>query len=516
MHVNGESISSKLPWNEIKQNQLFQEIYADTAMDGVLKAALDNPENTGIDIKNDLTLFIQKDSAGGYIALQGNIKDTDKFKAFYTNATKGSVVSGKDGENSVSNNKMIATWNKERFVIVFDAPQMNNISMNNMPMPGMDSVSTEPLRPVTSRNLQATSALVFNMAENSSLAKDEKFSGLLKTKGDVHFWMNVGEIGSQTQGMAALSMMNLSKLYTGSVVTGTATFLDGKIEMDVKNYAGKEMTELFKKYEGVKINNEMVKRIPSKDIAVFFAMNFKPQGLLEFVKLAGMEGFANMGAGFLGFTLDDFVKANKGEILLTISDLSKDSSGKTDANFLFSAAINDKAAFGKLIDAGKKAGQSSTSENKPQSIFYNQSDKYFVIGNKQAVVDSYIKTETNNSYDFFDKVSGSPVGLFVNFQYVMRAMVPASTDSLKMAAYNASVQMWDNVIAKGGEFNDGGVIQHIEINLIDKKVNSLKQLNNYFGILGNIEKKKKSMGGNIWMDSTSVMMDTTIARVPVN
>lgn len=509
VHVNGESVTSKLPWNEVKQNQLFQEIYADTAMDAVVKAALDNPENTGIDTKNDLTFFIQKDSVGGYVALQGKVKDADKFKTFYTNATKGTVATGKDGVNSLSNDKMIATWNKERFAILFDAPQMSEVSMDKIPKPGMDSTMMEPVKPIVKRNLEALSVLLFNLEEKNSLAKDEKFTELVKTKGDIHFWMNVGEIGSQTQGMAALSMMNMSKMYEGAIVTGTATFLDGKIDMDMKSYAGKEMTDLLKKYKGSKINRDMVKRIPSKDIAVLFAMNFKPEGLREFIKLAGMEGFANMGAGLLGFTLDDFVKGNKGDIFLTISDITRDSVGKTEANFLFSAAINDKAAFGKLIEAGKKAGKSKFSNTIPAEIFYNSTDKYFAIGNKQATVDSYIKTESNNSFEFFDKIAGSPVGVFVNFQYVMRAMAPTSTNSLKMATYNASLQMWDNLISKGGVFKDGGIIQHVEINLVDKKVNSLKQLNNYFGILGTIEKKKKSLKSNIWIDST-------VAVVPVN
>ncbi|MEJ7627455.1 MAG: DUF4836 family protein [Ferruginibacter sp.] len=516
-HINGESITSKLPWSEIKQNQLFQEIYADTSIDATVKSALDNPENTGIDLKDDLTLFIQKDSAGGYVGLLGKIKDAEKFKTFYTNATKGNVVSGKDGESSLSNSKMITTWNKDRFVILFDAPQMNEMNMNRMPpMTGMDTTVPQTLPPVTPRNLPSLSTMIFNLEEKGSLAKDDKFSELMNTKGDFHFWMNVGEIGSQTAGMPELSMMNMSKMYAGTVVTGTANFLDGKIEMDMKSYAGKEMTDLFKKYEGTAINKEMVKHIPSKNVAVLFAMNFKPQGLLEFIKMMGIEGFANMGASYLGFTLDDFVKANKGEILLSISDMTKDANGKMDANYLFSASINDKASFNKLIEAGKKAGKNMVSDSTQPPVYFNSTDKYFAIGNKQAYVDTYIKTETNNNYDFFGKISGSPVGLFINFQYVMRAMAPKNSDSLDLQMYNASLQMWDNLVAKGGEFRKGGITQHAEINLVDKKMNSLKQLNNYFGIAGKINKQKNASGKNRWMDSTSIMADTTVAMLPAN
>ncbi|WP_161484588.1 hypothetical protein, partial [Campylobacter coli] len=56
--MNGESLNAKLPWEEVKQNELFQQMYADTAMNEMIKAALDNPENTGIDIKKDVILFV--------------------------------------------------------------------------------------------------------------------------------------------------------------------------------------------------------------------------------------------------------------------------------------------------------------------------------------------------------------------------------------------------------------------------------------------------------------------------
>ena len=511
VHINGASVTSKLPWEEVKQNQLFQEIYSDTAMDAVIKAALDNPENTGIDVKNDLMFFIQKDSIGGYAVLQGVVKDADKFKAFYTTATKGTVVSGKDGMNSLSNDKMIATWNKDRFSVLFDVPELNDLNRNRMAMPGMDSSAPAPT-PIIKRDLHASSDMIFNLEEKNSLGKEDKFGELVNTKGDIHFWMNITEITSNTPGMAALSMMNLSKLYEGSLFTGTATFEEGKINVDMKSYAGKEMTDLFKKYEGSKISGDMVKRIPSKDVAVLFAMNFKPEGLKEFIKLAGMEGFANMGAGYLGFTLDDFVKANKGDIVLSVSDIAKDTLGKQEANILFSASINDKASFGKLIEAGKKMGKGRFSDSTPPPVFYNTTDNYFAIGNKQSTVDSYIKTAGTNA-DLFDKISGSPVGAFINFQYIMRAMTPSGSDSLKTAVHNASVQMWDNMIVKGGEFKDGGIIQHMEVNLVDKKVNSLKQLNSYMGVLGMIQKKKKELQKS-GMSENALPADSSVVVLP--
>ncbi|MEI9958148.1 MAG: hypothetical protein WDM90_17995 [Ferruginibacter sp.] len=46
---------------------------------------------------------------------------------------------------------------------------------------------------------------------------------------------------------------------------------------------------------------------------------------------------------------------------------------------------------------------------------------------------------------------------------------------------------------QGGNYEDGGLTQHIEINLMDKNTNSLKQLNQYLGLMAQLklEKDKK-------------------------
>ena len=71
----------------------------------------------------------------------------------------------------------------------------------------------------------------------------------------------------------------------------------------------------------------------------------------------------------------------------------------------------------------------------------------------------------------------------------------AGTDSLTLAGFDASLKMWDNLTMKGGQFKDGGITQHWEINLMDKNTNSLKQLNKYaasMGLIAEANKKKNA------------------------
>ncbi|RZJ30190.1 MAG: DUF4836 family protein, partial [Chryseobacterium sp.] len=370
-----------------------------------------------------------------------------------------------------------------------------------------DTAATMPSVTVY-RDGKDVAASLYTLAEDASLAKDAKFSDLMATKGDIHFWMNAESFGNMMGNNPALAMVSLNKLYEGAITTATASFDNGVINIDTKSYSGKDLTTIWKKYKGDKINADMVKNIPTKNVAGFFAMNFKPEGIMELAKLLKVDGFANMGAAYVGFTFEDFIKANKGDILFSVTDVRKDSFGSPSANYLFSASIGDKAAFAKLVDAGKKlGGQMGPSAD----VAYNSNDKIFAIGNAKTVVDQYIAGTAKTDFDFFDKISGSPMGGYINFQYIFGAIKPSPADSLQYAAVEASAKMWDNAIFKGGDFEKDAVTQHIEINLMDKSTNSLKQLNTYFGVIGAIQKKREAAYSRNWdSDAIMAMPDTTV------
>jgi len=533
MHMNGKSLSGKLPWEEIKGNVLFQKLYADSTLPAFVKNILDDPENSGIDIKSDLILFVKKDSLGAIVGFEGSIKDAAKFKTFNMEVTKGGSESEKDGISYISRSPLCVGWNKERFVYVFDAPHFN-FSPGRYPG-NMGAMTGDK----SSRDIGAACAGIFDLEEKNSLGSNEKFTALMKKDGDIHFWMNSEELnkGSGFSGMPALSMMNLDKLFEGAITTASANFENGKITVDYKAYTGKLLDDLLKKYSGGSINEDMLKRIPSKDVAAVIALNFKPEGIMELLKAMGMDGLANLGISTLGFTLDDFIKANKGDILIAVTDFkSKTDSvnypgpdGKdnfmvhtsTSPDVLFSASIGDKEAFNKLIAAGNKMLGPKQDDSPGMSMFtlpgiaHNTNADYFAIGNSKTVVDSYIAGSNKNNFDFISKLSSNPFGGYVNLQYIMKAMEASMTkDSSAKVAYDASLKMWDNVYMSGGKYNDGGVSYNMEINLVDKTTNSLKQLNQYLGKLSYLMDARKKKDETSSMKMEELLNDKMMEPVP--
>ncbi len=515
VHVNGEALNAKLPWIEIKNNEAFKKMIADTSVSSFAKSLLENPENSGVNIKADLILFVVKDTTGGYTAVEGFVKDEAKFKTMLSGALKNGKETVKDGFTYFTDEKTSVAYNKEKFVVAKNTPQVSEMNKAITNPMSMDTAVVDMPAVEVTRDMNIVTAAILNLKEDASLAKNEQFSGLMAEKGDAHFWFNAKSF-SPTAALSGIgAMANLSKLYDGSITTATVNFENGKINVDAKSYGGKEITDLYKKYSGKDFDKDMVKNIPSKNLAALFAFNFKPEGVKEFLKLLNMDGLVNLGAAQAGFNLDDFVKANKGDILIAVTDIREDSVAGQSADFIFAASINDKTSFNKIIDAGKKFGGPMLGASNKYA--YNVNDKYFVFTNNKNVTDTYIGGKANTSYDFMDKISGGPFGGFVNFQYIFNNMKPKVTaDSLDVEIYNASVKMWDNLLISGGNFKDGGITQHWEVNMMDKNTNSLKQLNGYLGMISIIQEKKKAKNNIAWMseDVMADIVDTTIAVEP--
>ena len=500
VRIDGKSLSSKLAWDEIKQNPLFKEIYSDSSLPATLKSLLDNPDNAGIDIKTDLLFFAVKDSIGSYIGFEGTVKNESTFKTFNQQITKSGADSEKDGVQFISKAPVCVGFTKEKFVYLFDAPQlaqMDRLSRRMM----RDSIDISAR---STRDIGATCKSIFALKESNSLAKDEKFTMLMKESGDVNFWINSEELSKGGASAAALAMVNLDKFYKGNITTATLNFDAGKIQMKAKTYASEEMLKLFKKYSGGKINENMIKRMPGKDVVAIMALNFKPEAIRDIIKMTGLDGLINVGIQKLGFTLDDFIKANKGDVFIGISDVVMKSdtnaytfngqnenitlSQKPTYNFVFATSIGDKEAFNKIVKAGKNIGQGFLSDSSIFPIAYNLNNNYFVMSNNRQNADQYLASATAN-FDFISKISGEPMGGYLNIQTLLKTVgAKAAKDSMAKVAYDASLAMWDNALWKGGNYSDGGINQTMEINLVDKTTNSLKQLNQYLAKFSDLYK----------------------------
>lgn len=514
MHINAAQMSSKVSWDEMKNSEVYKEILSDTSIPKYLIEVMNNPENSGIDNKKDMVGFLVVDKKGSYSGFVGSIKDADKFNTFNKDLIKDGFEKQEDGITYISKKPMAVGYNKEKFVYVTATPAMEGFGRR---YDDKDAGS--------SLDLKQTIANLFKISEDQSLAKNEKFSALMKDNADVHIWFNSE---AMTEGLGdVMPFVDLSKFTKGNITTASITFNNGNIAVKSKWYASKELSAIFKKYKGDNIDESMVNKLPATGVNALLAMNFKPEGIKEILKLTGMEGLlSGMLKRETRFSLDDFIKANKGDLMVAMSNLhSKKESfsygagpdAKTitynspEMDYLFVASINDKESFNKIIQAGQEKMKTDMMDDMPDSVkaklpIYTTNDKYFAIGTKPSV-DGFMGGSNKNT-DLAKLMGGSPIGGYADLQSLMQGFqLDEKSDSAEKVMYDLSLQMWDNAILKGGDFEDGALVLDFTINLKDKNTNSLKQLTNYLQKLAALQRQKEKK-------EDAEVMDTMVAPPP--
>jgi hypothetical protein len=302
-----------------------------------------------------------------------------------------------------------------------------------------------------------------------------------------------------------MSMMRMNVLLENNILTSSLNFENGKILAKSKQYYGREVSELLDDYEAEDISPDLINRVPSGDVAAVFAVNFDPEGIREFLKITGLDGLANLFLSRANYSMDELIRANKGQFLIAFSDLALKPANDTgfrvtddslemgkevrpDVKILFATAVNDKASFEKLI--GLLEESSKESSKNLDDLSYEIGNNWFAASNSPEQTNRFLEGG-NNNLPFAKRISGHPFGGYVDLQKIMGTMYSGFKDSSEKEALDASLKIWQDVVATGGDYENKSLQYEVEINLMDKNTNSLKQLNPYFDTLSRIWEERK-------------------------
>jgi hypothetical protein len=502
-YVNMNSMATHLSWDEIKQTDWFKKVYDNKETEGWRKKILDNPDSSGIDFKKGLIFFSQRISEDNYFFVaEGTIKDQKDFEQLNRNIDPSQPIKKQGDVNLLTlKDKSVLGWKDDHFAYVMNAktPNPDIYTIN-------DSTNSKLNSPVVNEQLVAYCSKLFNLKSDSSLEKNEIFGGLLSLKGDIQVWQNTEEIVKSNPAKNMLGMLKLDAFLKDNFTTYSINFEDGKIETFVKNHFSKELTDILKKYVQGKINTDLINNIPSQNIDAIFAANFKPQGIVEMIKLTGADGLINSYIQQLGFSLDDFSKAGNGDLLVAISDLKLktdsaemqndiankqkiDINFKPEFNYVFAAGISDKASLEKLVAAGLKLKQ--LTENK-LPLSHDMNDKIFVISNTDSFAKLYL-AGAKNKFDLINKIQGHPVAVYIDLQKILTTIANGNGFKSDSAlVFQQNLKTWKDFYITGGEYENDAFNSTAELNFMNNDVNSLKQLNTFINEIFKIHESQRS------------------------
>lgn len=489
-HINAASLGSKLTWNEIKNSDMFKMADKEGPSDELKRKLLDNPETSGIDLKGDFYIFIEMRGNNAYVVVQGKLKDVKAYETMITKAGKNKEIKKAGSMSYTGDENGLVTWNNDRFIIV---SQSDNFQRRNNDFFGEGRMEKK----ITLDSVLKYAKDLYSLKKGSSMGNDSRFASLMNEKGDMHFWINTGLLFQNSMPMGLGGLFKASSLLEGNASGYTLNFDNGKITASTKSWFSKELGAVMKKFKPGNLNTDMLKRISGQNVSVVVAMNYPPEGLKELLKLFGVDGLVNGFMGEVGLSIDDFVKANKGDLLFAVSDFAvKDkqmsfgsdstsnfsySTPQPDANILFATSINDKPSFDKIADVLKSELSKNGDTEEISKIKYTIKDNWFICGNTQESVDDFA-AGNKTDHAFISKISGHPVGAYIDLQKILRGIQTKEAVGLNKIL-SGEGNIWDNIIFYGGEMKDDAATGYFEVNMIDKNTNSLKQLHNFFNTM---------------------------------
>ncbi|QEH40185.1 DUF4836 family protein [Chitinophaga sp. XS-30] len=518
--INSKQIQQKLVTEGLTVDKLFESLQQKDTSSAMGKA-LKDAENSGVDLQGDVYVaMVPGENGKAYFAAYASLKDESKFEAFIKEKTQKEVTAGTDFKYVADGNgKGIIGFDKNMIIGVFGFDP--NASQYGGGNEGLDEKSAVDI--VNS---------LFHMKADESIAGVESFKDVHKEKGDAIFWMSSEQIYAfnpgTPSGMAALMTTNVKKLTAGSYQTAAVHFENGKIKVNSLSYTGEEMQAIMKKYPMEKVDIDMLEKYPSEDIFGFMLVNFDLRMLGDIIKLVGMDGLANVGLAEAGITLDDILKAFKGEIALIGSDFSVKSqpsewdpsysTTKPELKWAFNMKVGDKAAFEKVMNS-PMVGQMFTKQgneyvpNQPLGpVALSVNDQRILAASDAELLSAYDAGKEKASVEsgVLSKVKGSVMGMYLNVEK-LASNIPAEEMKLPDSVLNDLKGLLKDVTVVSEPASGKTQKSVLELNFKNENQNTLVQITNFTTRMYHYYLARKAEDRAKW---GAVITDTAVTTVP--
>jgi hypothetical protein len=473
-----KSLSGKLADSHIDMDSLFKTFADTSSASHVGIKSWDDLKNSGLDWESEFFVFISTSGSimNGQTTSTGVIAAMKDQTAFETFLKKQYAQTDIKKENNYSyavlEDGFVVGWNGDVAVL------SNVIATNHSD----DSGATPPDASIASqKQLDA----LFAQKENESIASTSQFTDLVKQKADMLFWSN------STNALASIPFLGMTKaadLLKDSYSAGTVDFENGKATLSSKYYAGKDLSDILSKYSGPVVDMNMVNQYPSP-VNGYTVFSFNPQIIAAIAKYVGVDATANQFLQQMGLSLDDILKAFKGDFAIIFSDLGMiskpnefspgDSTKSFSAKLIVNAAIGDKKSYDKIVAAFASKGQMVLQNGQyvfPQMNGYAMStdDKNLIVASDAGLLQQYksgSSGKANIPSDIADQSKNSSFTFYVDIESLLKSIPADSPESI--ATIDDAEQTFKNGIATGSNFDGTSLNTVFQLNTVNDKENSL-------------------------------------------
>ena len=304
-------------------------------------------------------------------------------------------------------------------------------------------------------------------------------------------------------------MSKASDLLKDTYTSGAINFENGEVDMDVKSYPNATLADTLKKYAGPKVDMDLLNKYPGA-VTGYALFSFDPKLIVAILNFTGVLQTANQFLQNQGYTIDDIVKAFKGDFAVVFSNVGMQQKqvqgykySAPTAKLIVDAAIGDKASYDKIMASLAKQGlmvqkngqyvPAQLDEN-PMGFTMYSDNKNIVFSNDSALMKQYNAGSGKAALPsgISGKTKGTAVAFYVDVASILNT-IPKDSSSGEMI--DEAKQTFKDVIATSDNYSNGSVKGHLELHTVNEKENSLAALTRYFGSLSTTMKRMKEATG---------------------
>jgi hypothetical protein len=357
-----------------------------------------------------------------------------------------------------------------------------------------------PQEPDIVKESKAEVAAFFNQSLDQSLASVEQFTDMFSEKADGYLFTSSNS-SVEALKKTPFNLPKLEELLKDNYTAATLHFEQGKMRIQSTNYFNPTLSSLLRQYAGPVVNWSLVNDYPEGEINMLALASFQPAligGILQHLEL---KSFADNFLNKSGLTLDEALKAFKGEIAVVVSDLSvqepdpmkrKDEltlqRGLPGGKLLVRLPVGEKASYLKLMETGVKNGwlvkKGTTYRSAPEfsalGSFLIADEQNIYIASDSSVYSNYLaaagkKNKFLNSTSFQSYNAASTL-FYINIASTIRGLTKADDSYTFHQASSIIASTVKEMTISSDNFDGKSVHNNMELTMQDAKTNSLVSL----------------------------------------
>ena len=505
--VNTKELSKKIAWSMITGSNLWDKLRGKQSKTDSAKQSefIKNMQDAGVDELNTFYAYLKNSGTNNneacFVALIP-LKDAMKWEGFVKKTfTEAKIKDNKKRKEAKLSDEIYAGWTKDLLILVSVQKTPSNQYFEEEGAPA----------PVIDEDVLLASHLesAFNVSNENSLLTDTRFASFEKHKHDLGFWVNIDAVmssyGSKNIDAMTGGISLANTMWRNSAFSSATNFEKGTITTEMLMYSSDELKEINKQYAPQPIDEDLVRRLPSKGLDFVMAYRMSPSAIHKTIEKMGMLGLAN---GFLkeqNLSVEQIVEAFSGDMVFAMNNYtqsketllfdSSDASStfsnyKTDMDVLFAVKLNKKEAFQKILQLAidlqmleqVKQGvykMKSLNEASDSSVIL-VTDQVAVFANKKQKASEYLNSGNPKlAAPLMVKqyVNKQPFAMFFDYSnWAKRTGGVMANNAADTLVYEASLKTFQNFVFNGGTLEGNTYKYRMNINFVNKKESSLVQL----------------------------------------